>query len=284
MWTATSGDLANNTDAVESGNMRWQLWGRWKVPPSWWQPTLRLPQAGWNQILRSQASTPNQRAVLSGEGYKVIVCNLQRSACFCYCRALSLISNRVVSHITVAIFCLFQMQAWETRRPVFCSRPTDLLLCTIIQFYFLVITFSPVALAEVRKKNNWGSVAEKDEDPFLQFTTLWKMTARGCTYTSLFVLRLDLLGWRMKNCLKKSLVKAMCHLSLLSVFVLSGCFRSGSTDGVFGPVRNPWSYSRQYKEKSAPKSDPEHEEFKWVITGGSSGGSAAAVSSFTCFA
>uniref|UniRef100_A0A493TQX6 Glutamyl-tRNA(Gln) amidotransferase subunit A, mitochondrial n=1 Tax=Anas platyrhynchos platyrhynchos TaxID=8840 RepID=A0A493TQX6_ANAPP len=59
---------------------------------------------------------------------------------------------------------------------------------------------------------------------------------------------------------------------------------SGSTDGVFGPVRNPWSYSRQYKEKSAPKSDPEHEEFKWVITGGSSGGSAAAVSSFTCFA
>ncbi|KAF1467729.1 Glutamyl-tRNA(Gln) amidotransferase subunit A, mitochondrial, partial [Megadyptes antipodes antipodes] len=59
---------------------------------------------------------------------------------------------------------------------------------------------------------------------------------------------------------------------------------SGSTDGVFGPVRNPWSYSRQYKEKSVPKSRSEDEESNWVITGGSSGGSAAAVSSFTCFA
>ncbi|XP_075603930.1 glutamyl-tRNA(Gln) amidotransferase subunit A, mitochondrial isoform X2 [Balearica regulorum gibbericeps] len=59
---------------------------------------------------------------------------------------------------------------------------------------------------------------------------------------------------------------------------------SGSTDGVFGPVRNPWSYSRQYKEKSVPKSHSEDEESNWVITGGSSGGSAAAVSSFTCFA
>ncbi|XP_053794800.1 glutamyl-tRNA(Gln) amidotransferase subunit A, mitochondrial isoform X1 [Vidua chalybeata] len=57
---------------------------------------------------------------------------------------------------------------------------------------------------------------------------------------------------------------------------------SGSTDGVFGPVRNPWSYSKQYKEKSVPKSHSE--ESNWVITGGSSGGSAAAVSSFTCFA
>ncbi|XP_071302902.1 glutamyl-tRNA(Gln) amidotransferase subunit A, mitochondrial [Agelaius tricolor] len=59
---------------------------------------------------------------------------------------------------------------------------------------------------------------------------------------------------------------------------------SGSTDGVFGPVRNPWSYSKQYKEKSVPKSHSEDEESNWVITGGSSGGSAAAVSSFTCFA
>ncbi|KFV82353.1 hypothetical protein N308_08570, partial [Struthio camelus australis] len=59
---------------------------------------------------------------------------------------------------------------------------------------------------------------------------------------------------------------------------------SGSTDGIFGPVRNPWSYSRQYKEKTLPKSHSENEESNWVITGGSSGGSAAAVSSFTCFA
>ncbi|XP_010002166.1 PREDICTED: glutamyl-tRNA(Gln) amidotransferase subunit A, mitochondrial [Chaetura pelagica] len=59
---------------------------------------------------------------------------------------------------------------------------------------------------------------------------------------------------------------------------------SGSTDGVFGPVRNPWSYSRQYKEKSMPGSHSKDEDSNWVITGGSSGGSAAAVSSFTCFA
>ncbi|NWH17542.1 GATA amidotransferase, partial [Grus americana] len=59
---------------------------------------------------------------------------------------------------------------------------------------------------------------------------------------------------------------------------------SGSTDGVFGPVRNPWSYSRQYKEKFVPKSHSQDEKSNWVITGGSSGGSAAAVSSFTCFA
>lgn len=82
----------------------------------------------------------------------------------------------------------------------------------------------------------------------------------------------------------KTLVNAVCHLSLLSVYVLSDYLRSGSTDGVFGPVRNPWSYSRQYKEKSVPKSCSEDKESHWVITGGSSGGSAAAVSSFTCFA
>lgn len=72
-------------------------------------------------------------------------------------------------------------------------------------------------------------------------------------------------------------------------FVTSLCIcpvylSSGSTDGVFGPVRNPWSYSKQYKEMSVPKSHSEDEESNWVITGGSSGGSAAAVSSFTCFA
>ncbi|XP_077158979.1 glutamyl-tRNA(Gln) amidotransferase subunit A, mitochondrial [Paroedura picta] len=59
---------------------------------------------------------------------------------------------------------------------------------------------------------------------------------------------------------------------------------SGSTDGVFGPVRNPWSYSQQYRGKCLRNSSTRNEEFSWLITGGSSGGSAAAVSSFTCFA
>ncbi|XP_030055035.1 glutamyl-tRNA(Gln) amidotransferase subunit A, mitochondrial [Microcaecilia unicolor] len=60
-----------------------------------------------------------------------------------------------------------------------------------------------------------------------------------------------------------------------------GC---GSTDGIFGPVRNPWSYSQQYREKSAQRGHISDEGSDWVITGGSSGGSAAAVSAFTCFA
>uniref|UniRef100_A0A8C4LCD9 Glutamyl-tRNA(Gln) amidotransferase subunit A, mitochondrial n=1 Tax=Equus asinus TaxID=9793 RepID=A0A8C4LCD9_EQUAS len=59
---------------------------------------------------------------------------------------------------------------------------------------------------------------------------------------------------------------------------------SGSTDGVFGPVKNPWSYSKQYREKRKQKSHCENEDSNWLITGGSSGGSAAAVSAFTCFA
>lgn len=59
--------------------------------------------------------------------------------------------------------------------------------------------------------------------------------------------------------------------------------RSGSTDGVFGPVKNPWSYSKQYREKRKEKPRDENDS-DWLITGGSSGGSAAAVSAFTCFA
>ncbi|KAM8938596.1 glutamyl-tRNA(Gln) amidotransferase subunit A, mitochondrial [Lycaon pictus] len=59
---------------------------------------------------------------------------------------------------------------------------------------------------------------------------------------------------------------------------------SGSTDGVFGPVKNPWSYSKQYREKTKHKAHGENEDSNWLITGGSSGGSAAAVATFTCFA
>ncbi|EMP38019.1 Glutamyl-tRNA(Gln) amidotransferase subunit A like protein, partial [Chelonia mydas] len=47
---------------------------------------------------------------------------------------------------------------------------------------------------------------------------------------------------------------------------------SGSTDGIFGPVRNPWSYSRQYRDKCVQNSHPENEDSNWLITGGSSGG------------
>uniref|UniRef100_A0A2K6FUP6 Amidase domain-containing protein n=1 Tax=Propithecus coquereli TaxID=379532 RepID=A0A2K6FUP6_PROCO len=60
---------------------------------------------------------------------------------------------------------------------------------------------------------------------------------------------------------------------------------SGATEGVFGPVKNPWScYSKQYREKRKQKPRGEKEDSNWLITGGSSGGSAAAVSAFTCFA
>ncbi|XP_020667795.3 glutamyl-tRNA(Gln) amidotransferase subunit A, mitochondrial isoform X1 [Pogona vitticeps] len=58
---------------------------------------------------------------------------------------------------------------------------------------------------------------------------------------------------------------------------------SGSTDGAFGPVRNPWSYSRQYRGKCVKNASTQSGDPDWLITGGSSGGSAAAVSSFTCF-
>uniref|UniRef100_A0A8C5KAD7 Glutamyl-tRNA(Gln) amidotransferase subunit A, mitochondrial n=1 Tax=Jaculus jaculus TaxID=51337 RepID=A0A8C5KAD7_JACJA len=47
---------------------------------------------------------------------------------------------------------------------------------------------------------------------------------------------------------------------------------SGSTDGVFGAVKNPWSYSKQHREKRP---------LNWLIAGGSSGGSAAAVAALT---
>uniref|UniRef100_A0A2K6SV37 Glutamyl-tRNA(Gln) amidotransferase subunit A, mitochondrial n=1 Tax=Saimiri boliviensis boliviensis TaxID=39432 RepID=A0A2K6SV37_SAIBB len=59
---------------------------------------------------------------------------------------------------------------------------------------------------------------------------------------------------------------------------------SGSTDGIFGPVKNPWSYSKQYREKKKQNPHSKSGDSDWLITGGSSGGSAAAVSAFTCYA
>ncbi|XP_004406666.1 PREDICTED: glutamyl-tRNA(Gln) amidotransferase subunit A, mitochondrial-like [Odobenus rosmarus divergens] len=59
---------------------------------------------------------------------------------------------------------------------------------------------------------------------------------------------------------------------------------SGSTNGVFGPVKNPWSYSKQHREKRKQKAHGENEDSNWLITGGSSGGSVAAAAAFTCFA
>nr|XP_022294168.1 glutamyl-tRNA(Gln) amidotransferase subunit A, mitochondrial-like [Crassostrea virginica] len=52
---------------------------------------------------------------------------------------------------------------------------------------------------------------------------------------------------------------------------------SGSTDSVFGPVRNPWNY------KFSQPGGEGNGTSDWHIAGGSSGGSAVAVATGTCF-
>ncbi|XP_064596159.1 glutamyl-tRNA(Gln) amidotransferase subunit A, mitochondrial-like [Liolophura sinensis] len=56
---------------------------------------------------------------------------------------------------------------------------------------------------------------------------------------------------------------------------------SGSTDSVFGPVRNPWGYKFSKSQTDGKKPN---DECDWHVTGGSSGGSAVAVATGSCFA
>lgn len=65
----------------------------------------------------------------------------------------------------------------------------------------------------------------------------------------------------------------------LHVEVLHTTFnhRAGSTDSIFGPVRNPWNY------KFAQSGGKQDKTNDWHIAGGSSGGSAVAVATGASF-
>lgn len=65
----------------------------------------------------------------------------------------------------------------------------------------------------------------------------------------------------------------------LHVEVLHTTFnhRAGSTDSIFGPVRNPWNY------KFAQSGGEQDKTNDWHIAGGSSGGSAVAVATGASF-
>ena len=54
-------------------------------------------------------------------------------------------------------------------------------------------------------------------------------------------------------------------------------YSSGSTDSIFGPVRNPWNY------KFSQPGGEGNGTNDWHIAGGSSGGGAVAVATGTCF-
>lgn len=58
--------------------------------------------------------------------------------------------------------------------------------------------------------------------------------------------------------------------------------RSGSTDSIFGPVRNPWNYTFCHSQHTGG-SEEQGGSADWHIAGGSSGGSAVAVATGTCF-
>lgn len=101
--------------------------------------------------------------------------------------------------------------------------------------------------------------------------------------------------------------------SWFPVYVTFSLFSCGSIDSIYGPVRNPWQYKFRIKQTHVSESTVAHgfekekviqgtravhtscvkndvleqnkslDESDWFISGGSSGGSAVAVASGTCF-
>ena len=59
---------------------------------------------------------------------------------------------------------------------------------------------------------------------------------------------------------------------------MSVLFSCGTVDGATGPARNPWKY------KFGDGAGDDEEPVDWHITGGSSGGSAAAVATGVVYA